>query len=131
MAKRFFYVSFGILCLVAAYQLGAEQARADWDSTTSGVVVGGGGEVWYARDGVAWQLSSDDTWRRWPEADLPVPFSGVTFFDQEYNGDPVRVTAGDEVWFWQAGAWQLADPFPGGPVSLDGASWGKVKVGYR
>jgi hypothetical protein len=29
MTKRFFYLSLGLLCLVAAYQLGAERARAD------------------------------------------------------------------------------------------------------
>jgi hypothetical protein len=29
MAKRFFYLSLGLLCLVAAYQMGAERARAD------------------------------------------------------------------------------------------------------
>ena len=32
MARKFFYVSLGILCLTAAYQLGAERARADWNA---------------------------------------------------------------------------------------------------
>ena len=36
MAKKFACVSFGILCLVAAYQLGAERASADWNSTVVG-----------------------------------------------------------------------------------------------
>lgn len=29
MAKRFMHVSIGVLCLVAAYQLGVERARGD------------------------------------------------------------------------------------------------------
>ncbi len=36
MARRFAYISFGILCLTAAYQVGAERAGAEWDASLAG-----------------------------------------------------------------------------------------------
>ena len=48
MAKRFFYVCAGILCLAAAYNLGARSATAQQGSAVSGIAVasvGCGAEV--------------------------------------------------------------------------------------
>jgi hypothetical protein len=81
MAKRFMFVSFGILCLVAAYQLGAEQARADWDPAVGGSVIGARFEIVYNGAGEAWMLSAPSIggWSRQPESDLPVSVSEVKF----------------------------------------------------
>jgi hypothetical protein len=129
MAKRFFYTSLGILCLVAAYQLGAERARADWDPAATGAVAGGDHLYWFSAAGEAWSVSSGG-WQRETARDLPIPASQVQFLFMD-AAEASLVTTDDVGWYWTAGSWASIGPFPGGPVSLDGASWGSVKGGYR
>jgi hypothetical protein len=77
MAKRFAYVSFGILCLVAAYQLGAERASADWDPNGQIVGVLAHNTVW-TTSGEAWKFFTlPQGWTRQEENDLPVPASEI------------------------------------------------------
>jgi hypothetical protein len=60
MARRFFFVSLGILALSLVYQIGTERGRAGWDPSVSGLVVGtteDGYAVWN-RLGEAYLLSS-------------------------------------------------------------------------
>ena len=122
MAKRFAYVSFGILCLVAAYQLGAERATADWDLTSPGQIVGASGpaDAVYTADGTAWFVDPEQGWIKvsdfeplW-DLDLPVPAEDVKFL-----GDKVLITKSEDAWLFQWGpdAWVHAGPFPGTPFA--------------
>jgi hypothetical protein len=125
MTKRLFYVSLSLLCLVGAYQLGADRARAEWDDSVLGSVVGGFSDgwnsTWYAASGEAWSLNNQG-WERVVESDLPVPASEVKFMDER-----TIITASDEGWLLVSNTWQNFGPFPGGPVPLQAESWGKVK----
>lgn len=145
MARRFMYVSIGVLCLVAAYQMGAERARADWNPA-GGQIIGGdmvsaNQSRWYTAAGEAWKLSSSG-WERgdWEMLiDLPVPATEVKFVTGEAAsvGFGVHlITVDDVAWTIftagpSSGQWQEIGPFPGGPVSLDQESWSKVKAKHR
>ena len=134
MARRFFFVCLGILCLVCAYQLGADRARADWDANAPGEIVGGGQRLWFTRDGEAWRLlETSMTWERQdPALDLPVPASEVKFMDNVSGAGIFMITTEDVAWFaGGAGPWEQIGPFPGAPVPLKTDSWGKVKDRYR
>jgi hypothetical protein len=142
MARRFFFVCLGILCLVCAYQLGADRARADWDLTVPGQVVGGGPTnlgVWYTAAGEAWGIRvvgpQQYEWVRADGFDLPVPASEVKFLSSVENAGFIQVLTNDDVAYvlnWVAGEqWVEVGPFPGGPVPLRGDSWGGVKDRYR
>jgi hypothetical protein len=137
MAKRFFYLSLGILCLVAAYQLGAERARADWDLQSPGQIVGanGPGESVYTADGTAWfvdpngggWIRASDYQPLW-DLDLPVPAEDVKFLSAS-----VLITKTDEAWWfgWGPDEWQYVGPFPGAPVPVEKGSWGSIKGRFR
>jgi hypothetical protein len=129
MARRFFYTSLGILCLTAAYQLGAERARADWQP--SGAVFG----VWQNNGaaglidhfGQAWQLSEFEGFERHEQSDLPVPVEEVRLFS-----DGVLVTQDEDVYISVGlSSWRPVGRFPGGPVSVQPESWGSVKARFR
>lgn len=137
MAKRFFFLCAGVLCLAAAYQVGTESARAEWDGSAAGSLVGGGfaaGGPWIAftSAGEAWSITPGAGWIRRVDADLPVPAAEVKFLDS--NGELfILITTGDDVWqFVDNGlGWFRIDSFPGGPISLPSESWGKVKAAHR
>ncbi|MBZ0269316.1 hypothetical protein K8I85_14275 [bacterium] len=138
MAKRFMYMSIGVLCLVAAYQIGVERARAEWSVGTGGQVIGGGvsataESIWYGTSGEAWTMSSSG-WVRQAAFDLPVASSEVEFLDSGDGHSKVvhLITTADVGWICVDGeGWQEIGPFPGGPVALDQESWGKVKAKHR
>jgi hypothetical protein len=128
MARRFFYISLGILCLVAAYQLGAERARADWDQESPGVIWGQSGRWFVTASGEAWEGSYVHEWQRHPEFDLPIPATEVKF----YAGRSILLTKDEVLWEQDPGGqWVEVGPFPGGPVTSPSGSWGKVKESYR
>ena len=130
MAKRFMYVSVGVLFLVAAYQLGVERARADWDISVSGQIVGGDHYFWYTASGEAWYVDGSG-WSRASGGDLPLPGTDVKFLYRDYSTANL-VTHDDVAWFWEASqGWTNMGPFPGGPVALDEESWGSVKAKHR
>ena len=112
--KRFAYGSLGVLCLVAAYQLGASRSEAQV-----------GGPFVHAMDHAGWVLDSSGQawnvttpvfgeWNRWSDYDAPVP---------------VLVTWDGAVWAHDGmGTWIQCTT---GPVSVDPRSWGSIKGGYR
>jgi hypothetical protein len=146
MARRFFYTSLGLLCLIAAYQLGAGGARADWSPNVAGQIIGGDMSAanqsrWYTASGEAWKLSSSG-WERgeWEtRIDLPVPASQVKFL----AGEPASIgfgihliTMDDVAWTIftvgpSNGEWQELGPLPAAPVAVEGESVGGVKGRYR
>jgi hypothetical protein len=133
MAKRFAYVSFGLLCLVAAYQLGAGRARADWNVT--GTIVGGDFRTYFAANGEAWTLNEGSrAWERNPTEDLPVPASNVKFFSQSgwIGGYGYLVTTSDEGWVKGGGPapWEYVGQLPG-PVALPSEFWGRTSQESR
>lgn len=50
MAKRFFYVCLGILCLACAYHLGANNASAQGSGGKIRMVAAAGDDVWLVTD---------------------------------------------------------------------------------
>lgn len=127
MAKRFFYVAAGVFLLVAAYQLGAQRAMADWGGT--GLVAGIG-------HGVVWNALGDAytpdlyVWNRQPPLDLPVPASDVRLIDGD-GGSLLLVTTSDAVFWYTNSQWYAMPAVPGGPISVEGRSFGKTKGAYR
>ncbi|GJM43335.1 MAG: hypothetical protein DHS20C21_01770 [Gemmatimonadota bacterium] len=131
MAKRFMHVSVGVLCLVIAYQLGAERARAEWDGDSPGQLVGmvsnGSSALVFSRSGGAWSASNDAGWIG-PDAsaELPIPIADIAMLD-----DWTIVTKNDVLWMHRKGEWVNHGPFPGGPVSLEAKSWGDAKAEFK
>lgn len=126
LAKRFFYVSMGILALMVAYHLGAVKATA---SFSSGQIVGLWGYHAHTEAGDAWALYPS-TWSRDPAYDLPVPVSDVKFIGGDRDGGAWLVTRSDEGWVRYDAGWQSLGSFPGGPTSvppMSPVSWGEVK----
>jgi hypothetical protein len=137
MSKRFFYISLGILCLVAAYQLGVERARAEWDVGAPGQIIGGaftqdGPWVAITSSGEAWSVAPAVGWIRRADIDPPVAASHVKFLDS--NGEVfILITTVDDVWEFVDNdlGWFEIDSFPGGPISAENESWGRMKEGFR
>jgi len=130
-ARKFFLVSLGILCLVAAYQLGATRARADWSGI--GPVFGmAGGIVAWNSQGQAYQGNSTiGSWSHLDRLDLPVPASDVKMLEGEPYGSIMFVTQSDEIWQNASGQWARLPPVPGGLVSVEGRSFGATKAKFR
>jgi hypothetical protein len=128
MTKRLFYLSLSLLCLVAAYQLGADRAGATWDPNVGGEIVGGWAYWWYTTSGEAWSATPENGWERDAQFDLPVPASQVKFIQGGH-----LLTIDDVAWsnYGDGAGWRYVGPFPGGPVPLETDSWGKVKERYR
>ncbi|GJM44529.1 MAG: hypothetical protein DHS20C21_13710 [Gemmatimonadota bacterium] len=135
MAKRFAYVSFGVLCLVTVHEMEAKDARAGWnaDGQIWGTTAfGGGAHLVIASSGEGWSHQPFGAWTRHEELDLPVPVTQVKFV--EGAGDPgnfLLVTKDDSVWWFFETGWHQSEPFPGGPVSLGAQSWGETKANFR
>ena len=126
MAKRFMYVAIGILCLVAAYQLGAERARADASAGTMIHTLGHNGWV-LDTAGQVWNITRENCWERTPTWDLPVPLSDVAMWDNH-----ALITTSGIAWRHDGVSdWIECGPHPGGPISLDQKSWGSVKGNFR
>ena len=130
MAKRFFYVSMGILALTVAYNLGARSVEADWDPDGMGCVAGVQEHIWWAQSGEAWELNGR-SWTVRPEYDLPVSASSVKMTGNHF-GNVALVTTSDDVWVYLSGSgWQQADPFPGSGTPTTKSLWGDVKRKFR
>jgi hypothetical protein len=126
MAKNFFFMTLGILALALAYNLGAERARADWNPSAPGVIIGGSNYRWWDTSGECWKLGLDG-WTREPVTfDLPVPVSQIKFID--FTGLAQLITTDDHGWVNNNG-WRDMGPFPGS-VSLQTESWAKIKGRY-
>ena len=127
MAKRFFYVSMGILALMVAYNLGARSAEADWDSTLPGEIIGAAGLTVYTCNGEAWDV--DQGWVRKPDMDLPVPSSEVKILTS--SGSVVYLITQSEELYRTNGGWSYYGPFPGSGTPTTKSSWGDVKRKFR
>ena len=137
MAKRFFYICTGLLCLVIAYQIGAEGARAEWDGNAPGYVLGGAfaeGGPWigFTSVGEAWSITPAAGWIRRADMDLPVAASEIKFLDS--NGELfILITTADDAWESADNGlgWFQIDSFPGGPITIENESWGETKARWR
>ena len=134
-AKKFFYVCAGLFLLAAAYHLGAQSAKADWDETLTGPIVGGDGWKFYTRSGEAWEVQREGPpWHRTPAYDLPVPASDVKLVTLDYSGQGRLVTKSGDAWVHDYGescSWVYVGPFPGGSVQVESKSWSGVKDAFR
>ena len=129
MAKRFFFICAGVLMLAIAYQFGVDSARADWDTSVPGAIVGGDHFYWYTSAGDAWSVSQSG-WTRSSEGDLPVPSSEVKFLFRDCCSGSL-VTYDDVAWYWESQVWTNLGAFPGGPIGTKPSSFGSIKGAYR
>jgi hypothetical protein len=126
LAKRFLYVSAGILCLALAYHFGSGSATAQGPSAVRRL-----GDSWFQSGGAVYRAegSSCETSGWVLELDLPpVPPSALISYDRE-----VAVTETGEGWVKCPvidGTWQSIGAIPGATVT-ERTSWGNVKARYR
>ena len=136
MGKQFLYVSLGILFLAIAYGVIAGSARADWNPSASGCIVGffNANEVGstygvFSDSGECWLFRPlGGTWERSPMYDLPLPVSEISLL-----GCDLLVTHSDDVWRYDTTSleWTPASPFPGCPSSAaEVTTWGRIKAKY-
>ena len=126
------YGSISLLCLAAAFHLGALSARSTYvDHTATGVIAFGrfaspnrvlddDGIVWFADENPAtgWVVDSSIP-------PLPVPVSEVKFWAWD-----TFVTYGNEVWRVGGGEWRSAGFWPGGASPVESRSWGRIKADF-
>jgi len=127
VARKFFYVSLGILALSIAYQLGAGSVRADFDDSTNSPIVGMHGDNVLDRNGEVWSLFSL-SWDRRPTQDPPVPISEIRFWQVNQ-----LITHDDVAWAWSGYPdfeWVNIGPYPG-TVSVEAESFGSTKGRFR
>ena len=136
MARNFFYVSLGILCLVAAFALGASTSN---ESLLIGVGPAAAGIVLESDVGIVsqwaeWMLDSNgDTWNVmhgcWtPEASTPLP---VPIAELKFWHPTVLITKANVLWLEAGGTWNDCGAWPGGPISTGSQSWGQIKEAHR
>ena len=103
MARKFFYVCAGLLCLAIAFQLGVRSAGAQAGATVSGVTFG---------SGPIGGPYSNDVW----------VFTG--------NGDvyarTMRSSSGPDQLYYYGNFWSGA-----GPVNVEKHTLGELKAKYR
>ena len=139
MAKKFAYISFGMLCLVAANQLGGgARGRVSLgpQSAAAGVViedvgiVSQFGELLLDSNGDVWGIFGG-CWLPFSTSagPLPVPVSDLKFWH------PNTIVTKSNVLWREAddggGGWINCGPWPGGPIATESESWGGVKGKYR
>ena len=117
--KAFFFICAGILMLLVAIRHGVDTARADFDPTADGPIVGVAGVVILTDESEAWTVHPyTDEWIRVPGEDPPV--SEMLFF-----ADDVIVSTNGDVWFWR-GEWiNFGSPPIGTPASA--STWSQLK----
>lgn len=134
MAKKFFYVCAGLLCLVAAYQLGVSSARAQVQNT-----------VWYAERsstavGVAvgrvlhFMSIADGTGQGRTSSLPPVPGSEeIVAFTGTVDNEGFAVLANGDVWAKRndSGSWIYIGNLMSGATAVRSTSWGALKVEAR
>ena len=132
MAKRFFYISLGILALAVAWSLVAVSARASTDGDEHACVAVGDGLWWFSNSGEAFKLGTGGNWSREADHDLPVPPGQIRYLGN--LGDQITLTGGqvslilitnsNEFWAWgfvkpsvrmsrPERRWVKCDTFPG------------------
>jgi hypothetical protein len=124
VAKRFFFICAGILCLAFAYHLGARSASGEayptgpvecvgYSEHTAAAVINH--ELWRAEAGA---LDGTGTI---PSASRAVACG--------YDG---VVLENGEAWKWNGVSWGLQGTFPfSGPTPATQETWGSLKARYR
>ncbi len=135
-ARTFFYVSVGILCLVVAYSVGAQVARADFEQRQGSIVGFSSGTI-LRRDGTLWHIhpGAEPSTAEWLQdgaecGQLPpgVTINDIVFWDY-YN----IITTADVGWLRQnaCNGWVSAGPIPTPPVGVQSRTWSNTKRSYR
>ena len=133
MAKKFMYVCFGILMLMAAFHLGGQYGSAETmvDHSGTGIVA-----ISTQRAGPAIDvlLDNGEQWSHWMGAgwehsasvyDTPVSPSGIKFW--AYN---LLVTNSNELWTLGGGVWTNYGAPPTGSSLTEPTTWGKIKAEF-
>lgn len=139
MARKFFFVCFGLLCLSLAYQIGASRAVAQG----SGEVVGGmlsgltNSLCVATSDGRIYQRAHTGAMEPWTlTRAVPVssPVTAIAVLSTA-SGTPdfVLMCENGTVYDCEgtAGPIAVSNVFAGGPVSSPSTSWGSLKARYR
>ena len=123
-AKRFFYVSVGLLCLAIAYHLGAENAAGQSNASIEGVNIGPAG-ISAVVNGV---LEEFDPNTGQPYAQHPIPVAAPV---AETGGSVVIYQNGD-VYAFGVTSWIYEGNLAGEiPTPVHKISLGALKVKYR
>jgi hypothetical protein len=133
-AKAFFFVCLGLLCIVAAYHLGASSAGAQVGAAIQGLEVGPGGVITFVRSGVFY---SSPNGRAGPyPTPAPVP-GGSPVMATAAGGDGVQgmvVLEDGSVYGYDgiySGTWQLLSNILGNATAAAQPTWGQLKSQYR
>ncbi len=128
MAKKFAFVSIGILCLALSaligFHIGNQAAQAQTPALHSlghnGWVLDSAGQVW--------NLTAANCWERMPAWDIPVPLADVKWWDNH-----ALITQSEIAWRHDqsTGSWINCGPWPGSPVPTSENTWGNTKEKYR
>ncbi len=140
MARKFFFVCAGLLCLAIAYDVGVKNATAQ-----TGLVDGAHVE----NDGPSLDLTAaiGRQFYRWrwdivsgqitpgPVTVFAAPIPGtaqvVSTFSDYYGRFVAVLGNGDTYYVDDGSSWKLAGNFAGSPTPAQKASWGHVKARYR
>ena len=139
IAKRFFFVCAGLLCLAAAYHLGARSATAQGDVTVSAVdqdngivpdlVATSNGDVYHGHHGFQ---GEDPVWTLVGHIPAFGPVESISNLGTD-SGVWAYDAAGNYYHSSDHGvSWvRRGNVFGGGPTSATRKTWGCVKSRYR
>ena len=130
VAKRFFYVCAGLLCLALAYHLGARSAGAQLGATIEGAGIDRG-TASVAVNRVVYRAGTSGGIGQMA-CGTPVPGTSPILATSAYQ--EVWAITADGKGYVDSGAcsWRLAADFGAlGTVPVEGQSWGSVKARYR
>ena len=130
MARKFFFVCAGFLCLVISYQLGYRNAHAQSDGLLSvGVLDTQWSNGFATVVGRTLIRASGSPLQFGPP--LP-PIPGTASIIAVKGADPIAMLSNGDVWRWDnGGSWVLMGNMIGGATSSHSQSWGAAKVRYR
>jgi hypothetical protein len=129
MAKKFFFVCAGFLCLVVAYHLGASSAQGQGALTVDGSHIdcdrGANGTVLYT--GVVGRTFY------WNGSAVPPPIPGSARAVATCGGYGfyVVVLENGDVYRGTDAQWTYDGNLVGAPTPAQGTTWGSVKMRYR
>lgn len=126
MARKFFLVCGGLLMLVIAFTLGAQQARSQGSGSVR--FVGGGSDPYISTSSGVY-VALDAGWstaKAWNQHDPPVPGDQILYY-----GGSKAVTTSGELFSWVGNQWVSFGFIPGGAVSVSPTTWGVVKAKYK
>ena len=133
LAKRFFYVSAGILCLALAYHLGAASAKAQSGPMLSLADVSSDSNTFGGLVGRRIVSLCDGRYCSFGGASDPIPGTSpvvaimpdrANFFAVLGNGDCFEDLNG-------AGWSLVGNLLAGSPVNAQSSTWGQIKARYR